>query len=268
MIIVTRSLIHGIAVVKRKDQCADLIISLYLERLVLSVTKPLVSIMMPAYNAGRYLYDAIMSVKNQSYGNWQLCVVDDGSEDSTYQLAMQMSYEDPRIYVTQIPHQGCPVARNEAINMSDGDIIARLDADDIHDSKRIEKQVAFLLDNLDYDLVTCRYNWLKGRITIPQKSEGMVEELYLKNQGGRPVNATIVAWSYVYGKVGGFNPDLEAGSDGDWNFRAIQKKMRWGYIPEYLYTQRRHDEQISNRLRYEQRRTHLRCLEKYHAKDH
>ncbi len=224
--------------------------------------EPLVSIMMPAYNAGSFIFDAIESIRNQTYQNWELCVVDDGSSDLTVDMAKACSHEDPRIRVKSIEHRGCPTARNECIKMSKGKIIARQDADDLCGPTRIEKQVKFLLENPKIDIVTCRYNWLKNGFTVPQKAEKMIPQLYLSNKGGRPVNATVVTWSRIY-EILAFIPRQLAGSDGDWNFRALNKGFTWGYIPEHLYTQRRHSEQISQRMRIEQRKTHSQALERY-----
>ena len=226
-------------------------------------SRPLVSIMMPAYNAGNYIYDAIESIQRQTYQNWELCIVDDGSEDCTYAMAMACANEDERIRVKSIQHAGCPTARNACLKMMRGAIYARQDADDTCSPVRLERQVDFLINNPDHELVTCRYNWLKGGITIPQRAEGMSPKQYLVNKGGRPVNATIVTWSQVYEAAGPFIARQLAGSDGDWNFRVLQVGFRWGYIPEYLYTQRRHAGQISQRLRGQQAKTHEEALREY-----
>lgn len=224
--------------------------------------EPLVSITMPAYNAGRYIFDAIKSIKRQTYKNWELCIVDDGSEDLTLEMAKACARDDERIRVKQIGHSGCPVARNTCFQMSRGSIIARQDADDVCSPTRIEKQVKWLLENPDYDIVSCRFYWLKGMIQVPQKAEGMKPQLYLAGKGGYPVNATIVAWRRVYEAVP-FIPQQEAGSDGDWNFRALHAGFKYGYLSEFLYSQRRHSDQISQRLRAEQRATHNQALKKY-----
>ena len=70
---------------------------------------PLVSIMMPAWNSGSYIDDAIVSCQDQTYKNWELCIVDDGSDDNTYQIALDASLLDSRIRIEQQYHQGCPV---------------------------------------------------------------------------------------------------------------------------------------------------------------
>lgn len=217
----------------------------------------LVSIMMPAHNAGKFLEDAITSVLNQTYQDFELCIVDDGSDDLTYYIAL--SFKDKRIKVKKIQHAGCPAARNDCLGMMSGEVFARLDADDTHDPERIEKQVALLKD---YDIVTTGYSWFEGGISVPRRSHPMEPDVYMRGGPG-PVCASIVCRREIYRKVGDFDETLLAGSDGDWNFRAILEGYTWGYIPEPLYHQRRHKDQLSQSSRGLQRTVHETCRRKY-----
>jgi len=224
---------------------------------------PVVSIMMPAYNAEAYIQEAIESCQKQTYKDWELCIVDDGSEDNTYEIALWASVKDDRVRVIHQKHGGCPVARNASLAMMTGDMVAKQDADDLQDPTRIEKSVNYLLNN-DIDIVTCKMMWLlpNGEMQL-QKAGAMQQMSYMKGRGGRPVNASIVAWKVIYDRVGGYDPNQPAGSDGDWNFRAILKKVRWGFIPEPLYIYRRHPLQITKRLSRQQRLTHELSRKKY-----
>lgn len=214
----------------------------------------LVSIMMPAYNAAQYIDEAIRSVVAQTYENWELVIVDDGSTDKTLDIALDWETRDSRIRTITIAHSGCPVARNICFEHSTGDIIARQDADDLQDPERIYKQVGQLLRG-GKDIVTCKLSWLEGERVIPRKSHPMDPKVYM-NGGPGPVCASIVALRHVYEGVGDFDPDLKAGSDGDWNFRAVVQGYTWDFVPHHLYVQRRHPEQISKRLTKQQRRNH------------
>ncbi len=119
-------------------------------------SSPLVSILLPAYNAGDYLNASIDSVLSQSYTNIELIVIDDCSTDNT--KAIISSYSDPRIKpVFHSQNQGLPNTLNSAFTLANGKYIARMDADDISLPDRIAKQVAFLESHPDYSLLGSLY---------------------------------------------------------------------------------------------------------------
>jgi len=225
--------------------------------------KPLVSVMMPAFNAEQFIAKAIESMQAQTYKNWQLCIVDDGSEDMTATVAQTYANTDGRIVIVHELHGGCPIARNACLAMAEGDIIARLDADDTHDPVRLERQVNHLLANDDVDIVTCNMTWLKGNVKLNKKTGPMIPNAYMAGKSNGPCCASVVAWTKVYAEVGDFDVSMLAGSDGDWNFRAIIEGFRWGHLGGYWYNQRRHPAQLSQRMRGMQRSVHTKSREKY-----
>ena len=107
-----------------------------------------VSIIIPAYNQAEYLGDAIQSVLNQTYRNFELIIVNDASTDNTYEVVKQ--FNDPRIkYILHENHRMLPAARNTGIRASSGDIIGCLDADDLYHPQKLEKHLDFLEKNPD-----------------------------------------------------------------------------------------------------------------------
>lgn len=93
---------------------------------------PLVSVVMPAYNARHYIQDAICSLQEQTVKNWELQVVDDCSQDGTPQLLAQLAREDARIHpVYNEINRGAAASRNLALDRCTGEYIAFLDADDM-----------------------------------------------------------------------------------------------------------------------------------------
>lgn len=104
---------------------------------------PLVSVLMPLYNSERFVREAIDSVVGQSYGNWELVIVDDRSTDSSAEIAE--AYEDSRIRVVRhSSNQGVAIARNTALEIARGDYIAFLDSDDVWFENKLEHQIAFM----------------------------------------------------------------------------------------------------------------------------
>src|SRR5437868_14667996 len=101
--------------------------------------KPLVSILIPAYNAGPWIGDTIRSALDQTWPRKEIIVVDDGSGDQTLQVARQFASKNVSV-VTQ-ENQGASAARNRALSLSRGDYIQWLDADDLLSPNKIAKQM-------------------------------------------------------------------------------------------------------------------------------
>ncbi len=111
-------------------------------------TLPLVSVVMTAYNAGKFVGQAVKSIQVQTYPNWELIVVDDGSTDNTLAIVNIIAKSDKRIKVISYSkNRGASYASNIGLAKSRGIYIARMDADDIASRDRFEKQVDFLLSN-------------------------------------------------------------------------------------------------------------------------
>lgn len=114
-----------------------------------------VSIGIPFYNAEEYFYHAIDSVVKQSYKDWELILVDDGSTDSSLQIAEEFARKDNRIrIISDGLNKKLPYRLNQIINESKGEYIARMDADDLIHPDRIKIQVEFLEKNNNFDLVS------------------------------------------------------------------------------------------------------------------
>lgn len=106
---------------------------------------PLISVGIPFFNAEKFLADAIESVFNQSYKNWQLILLDDGSTDNSLEIAKHFSQKDSRVtIVTDGKNKGLAARLNELVQLSNGTYVARMDADDIMHPNRLKRQIAIL----------------------------------------------------------------------------------------------------------------------------
>lgn len=105
----------------------------------------LISIIIPVYNGEKYIEQTIHSVITQSYSNWELIIIDDGSNDSTAEL-INPFLKDERIKYFFIENGGVSVARNKGIEISVGDFIAFLDADDVWVKENLEVKLKYLLE--------------------------------------------------------------------------------------------------------------------------
>ena len=112
-----------------------------------SLVQPLVSVIVPVFNAEKYLPETIKSVQNQTYDNWELILVNDKSKDESEKIAKPF-LKDKRIHWINLPqNSGAAAARNKGINLANGRFIAFLDADDLWVKTKLEKQVNFMLDH-------------------------------------------------------------------------------------------------------------------------
>ncbi len=110
-----------------------------------------VTVLMPAYNTEKYIAAAIRSVLNQTFKDFELLIINDGSTDSSADIIQ--SFHDPRIVVVEQVNAGIAVALNTGIQLARGEFIARFDADDICYPHRLESQFNFLKKNPDYILI-------------------------------------------------------------------------------------------------------------------
>ena len=107
----------------------------------------------PFYNPGEYFFDSVKSILLQSFNDFELILIDDGSSDDS--LTVAKSFSDPRIVVVSDNlNLGLPARLNQIVNLSRGEYIARMDADDLVSLERLAKQVQFLDENPDIDIVS------------------------------------------------------------------------------------------------------------------
>ena len=110
--------------------------------------KDLISVIMPSLNSEKFISDAIISVINQSYSNWELIIVDAQSSDETKDIVSKFSFKDKRIrFINNRNDKGPAHARANGIRASNGNFVAFLDADDLWHEKKLEKQLSFMKRN-------------------------------------------------------------------------------------------------------------------------
>ena len=123
--------------------------------------KKLISIIMPVYNAEKFLNKSIESILYQTYKNFEFIIINDGSSDGSKKIIEKYLY-DKRIKFFSLKKKGIVICLNYALKKSKGDYIARMDADDISHHKRLEKQVNFLNSKTSYDIVGSRAKYIGG----------------------------------------------------------------------------------------------------------
>jgi len=128
---------------------------------------PKISVLLSTYNSSQYIDASVQSILEQTYQDFELIITDDGSSDNT--LAILEQFKDPRIrYVIHEHNKGLIYSLNEGIELSSGEYIARMDADDIATPHRLEQQAAYLDANPQVGVLGGLMRWLHTHALIPK----------------------------------------------------------------------------------------------------
>lgn len=141
----------------------------------LQMDDPAVSVLMSCYNADRYLHEAIESVRTQTFGDFELILIDDGSTDETWSIIESYCDKDERVVAIAKENTGLADSLNVGIASARGRWIARLDADDLCEPKRLAEQVSFLCEHQDVVLLGT------GHVEIDEQGLFVKEHLYPSN---------------------------------------------------------------------------------------
>ena len=185
---------------------------------------PAVSIIMPAYNVAPYIAGAIRSALVQSFTDFELIVVDDGSKDNTAEIVRSLGRGDARVRLVQQANRGLAGARNTALRAARGDMFALLDSDDLWEPEFLSAQLAILEARPDIDIVTGNGWFLDG------PRDGQLARPY-PDARPDPVLASIIEdeWSVfimsvmrrrVYTAIGPFDEAMRSNEDYDFWLRA------------------------------------------------
>lgn len=201
---------------------------------------PTISVLMGVYNEETYLQEAIESIQNQTFEDYEFLIVDDNSDDQSPEIVA--SYDDDRIrFIQNETNQGLTVSLNRGLERARGKYIARQDADDISEPDRFTRQVEFLEQNTDVALVGSGTYLIDECGDIFDHRIGYCnptfDDILEKNQF---VHGSIMARRSVFERLGGYDEFFRYGQDIDMWLRLAQSHDV-ANIPEPLYRHRLHD---------------------------
>lgn len=209
-----------------------------------------VAVVLPTYNRARLLARAVRSVLQQSYEDWELWLIDDGSTDDTRAVVEPFLQTHPRIFYCYQDNGGVSRARNRAIFATAAPYVAFLDSDDEWLLDKLERQIRFVQQNPNLRLVHGEEIWLRnGELLRPlkkhQKSGGRIFKRCLSLCCISP--STVMMQTDLARSLGGFREDFPVCEDYDlWLKIAAQEEV--GFIPEPLIRKYGgHEDQLSHR---------------------
>lgn len=176
--------------------------------------EPLVSVVIPAHNAAKFIGEAIETVYSQSFKDWEIICVDDGSQDATRRIVESFDSKVKYFYQNQA---GASNARNRGIRESKGAYVAFLDADDLWEPTKLEEQVKIFRRNPDLGLVTTGHLAFDNNRVIPSRNKKRVFE---SENVARAIliysdvnTSSVMIPRQVFDRVGYFDEDLHTAED-------------------------------------------------------
>jgi glycosyltransferase involved in cell wall biosynthesis len=208
---------------------------------------PRVSVVIPSYNRREFLLEAVDSVLAQTYRNWELIVVDDGSTDGTGEALRQY---DGRVRYIHQPNQGVSAARNRGLELAEGEFIAFLDSDDLWLPEKLRIQVGFMDDNAEAHICYTDEIWIRRGVRVNPRKR------HAKHSGAIYPHclplciispSSVIMRRSLFEEVGAFDPALPVCEDYDLWLR-IASRMPIPWIPHQLIVKRGgHPGQLSQR---------------------
>jgi glycosyltransferase involved in cell wall biosynthesis len=219
------------------------------------LSNPKITVLMPVYNCELYIREAVDSILNQTFTDFEFLIIDDASTDAT--VAIIKTYNDSRIQLIQKPqNSGYTNSLNYGLSIAKGEYIARMDGDDISLPERFAKQVAFLDANQDVVLCGTFYSIIGTEkvITVPENFEDIKLTLLRKSCFGHP---TVMIRKNSLDRLAViYDVDKEPAEDYDLWVRllAIGKMHN---LQEVLLNYRVHNSQVSQKRERQQRNSAL-----------
>lgn len=218
--------------------------------------RPAISVLMPVYDAERYVAQAVDSILGQTFADFEFLIIDDGSHDRSREILEAYALRDSRIHLTSRPNTGYTAAVNEMLQRAQGEFVARMDADDIALPERFERQVKYLRAHVDVVAVGTAVQLIDaaGRY-LGDAHAGMDHDEIERRAlaGDCPLNhPSVMMRRGPLDAVGGYRIDFEPAEDLDLWLR-LGEAGRLINLPDVLMRYRLHRESFSERHQRRQR---------------
>jgi len=199
-------------------------------------SKPRVSVIMSVYNDETYLTDAILSILEQTYEDFEFIIINDGSSDDSLRIIQEFANQDPRIIIVTRKNKGLALSLNEAILLAKGEYVARMDSDDIALPDRLKIQFDYMKSNPEIDILGGQ-----GRLIdeLGQELRDSIKPIssedihkYLKFASPL-IHPTYMVKTSVYRETGGYR-NFKVAQDFDFLLRADEAGYRLGNVPDHV----------------------------------
>lgn len=206
--------------------------------------RPAASVLLPVYNAGNYLGKAIESVLTQSFTDFELLLLNDGSSDGSLEILERYSAKDTRCRVHSWPNRGLIATLNEGIRLAKAEIIFRMDADDICHPARFEKQMAYLDQHPECVALGSRVMLIDPdgqpiMTFVDATTHDTIDQAHFTGRGGAIPHPSAAMRKSVLTKLGGYREAFPHAEDIDL-FLRLAEVGQLANLPEVLLDYRQH----------------------------
>lgn len=213
----------------------------------------MVSIIVPVYNVEIYVASCIQSILDQTYTNFELLLINDGSTDASGEICDQFAEKDGRIKVIHNTNHGVSYSRNLGLTMVKGEYIAFCDADDMYKENYLMEMYMAALHH-EADIVICNYSYLhKQQIKVSDRASGVIEkeEIYRRIFIDNTIGGFV--WNKFFKKeaIAGirFDENIQICEDTYFVCNTLNKVTKVYYVSESLYLYRLHQNSTMNNIR-------------------
>ncbi|TAL50348.1 glycosyltransferase [Patescibacteria group bacterium] len=220
-----------------------------------------VSVLMSVYNGERFIREAVVSLLGQTFRDFELLIVDDGSSDATPQILEELTAQDTRCRVITNPTNiGLTKSLNIALRQAQGDYVARMDTDDVALPQRLEKQVLFLDTHQEVGIVGTAYQFIDNAGNVIGETSPPIADQDLRRvliRANPFLHSSVIIRKTVLDRVQGYNETFRRAQDYDlWMRLSLLTKL--ANLPDILMQKRFTTGMISFRKEREQIRFALR----------
>lgn len=221
----------------------------------------MISVIIPVFNAEKYISETISSVISQTYADWELIIVNDGSTDNTFKILQEYCQKDSRIKVIDKKNEGVSAARNTGYINSKGDYLAFLDADDKWHKDNLFQKLTLLQTNKEIGLVHADMQFIDENSEIKHecysgKDGNILKSLLMWDGTNIPSPSSILIRKEVIEVVGMFDTELSTAADQEFFFR-VASKYKVARIQRVLGFYRFHSSNMHKNIALMERDHHL-----------
>lgn len=216
--------------------------------------EPAASVIMPIFNAEKYVDAAIESVLSQDFDDFELLLLNDGSTDGTLRRLEYFALRDDRCKLYSWPNRGVIATRNEGVQLAVANLLICVDADDICKPGRFSKQVAYMAKHPECVALGSRMmlidaeGWPIAEVLAKERDHGAIDAAHLAGRGGSIAQPAAVIRKDALVKVGGYREDYPYAEDIDL-FLRLAEMGRLANLNEVLLDYRQHLSSIGYRHR-------------------